>query len=436
MMMEAMTEKRMRHKQVGGKRHNTIGSMRDSNSSVETQHGTGGGSGGGGGSDYVSFAVEDDCMPRTNGEAAAAVSSSSSPNKNIDRRRAAYSGAADATTDTCKREEQELFEDEYHYSSSSSSPAPFLWPSCWNRKGTFCWHTDFALSRLLCCLVVPPTSATTHPPRQTTSSRCNKWTTNGGGNASSSDGKRPTGSIGDWKSVRRQVQLFFQMACPYYRESRTGRCLLCILLVLTVLNAGLSALFSFLSRDFWNALSDRNVDDFSAVLFKYILALTFGAPFIALYKFQQEQLAVHWREWLTFRTLQLYTQNRIYYKLERGGNNDSTTNATTTTTSSGTENHDHKMIDNPDQRISQDIESFTSFSLSLLVTLLISFLDLVVFSVILWSIYPTLFIAIITYAVVGTCITTILGHVLIRLQFQQLQNEANLRYALVRCVLM
>jgi ABC-type uncharacterized transport system fused permease/ATPase subunit len=59
-------------------------------------------------------------------------------------------------------------------------------------------------------------------------------------------------------------------------------------------------------------------------------------------------------------------------------------------------------------------------------------IDLVSFSVILWNIYPRLFLAIVVYATAGSIITVVLGKPLIGLNFSQLQREADLRYLLVR----
>lgn len=213
----------------------------------------------------------------------------------------------------------------------------------------------------------------------------------------------------DWEYIGKQAALFRQMAWPYYEESKQGRWLLAGLLGLTLLNSRVSVLFSYLGKDFWNALSAKDTTDFYFVLQKYLGALVVGAPIITLYKYQREQLAVHWREWMTARTFQLYTTNRVYYNLER-----------------------NKEIDNPDQRISQDVDTFTSYSLQLVITVLTSLIDLVSFSSILWSIDPQLFGAIIIYASAGTIITTLLGQSLVSLNFFQLQREADLRYALVR----
>ena len=211
----------------------------------------------------------------------------------------------------------------------------------------------------------------------------------------------------NWTAISRQIVLFRDMATPYYQESKQGRWLLAGLLALTLLNSGVSVAFSYLGKDFWNALSAKNVEEFSTVLQRYLGALVVGAPVVVYYRFQREQLAVHWREWMTARTIQIYTSNRIYYNLPRD-------------------------IDNPDQRVAEDVNSFTSFSLQLVITLITSLIDLCSFAAILWSIYPTLFGAIIAYALAGTIITTLVGQKLVSLNFAQLQKEADLRYSLVR----
>lgn len=226
-------------------------------------------------------------------------------------------------------------------------------------------------------------------------------------NAAKDDKDDPDSNL-DWSVVGRQFGLFKDMAVPYYEESTAGRWLLAGLLALTLLNSGVSVMFSYLGKDFWNALSAKDVPIFYEVLQKYLGALIVGAPIITLYKYQRQRLAIHWREWMTARTFELYTSNRVYYNL------------------------DPSVIDNPDQRITEDVQSFTSYSLQLVITLITSLIDLVSFSLILWGIYPQLFVAIIVYATFGTVVTTFLGRPLVHLNFKQLQREADLRYSLVR----
>ena len=213
----------------------------------------------------------------------------------------------------------------------------------------------------------------------------------------------------DWKKIGEQFKLFWNMAYPYFEESKAGRWLFAGMIGLTLLNSGVSVAFSYLGKDFWNALSAKNTVEFYNVLSKYVGALVVGAPIVTLYKFQRERLAIHWREWMTDRTLQLYEENRVYYALERG-----------------------REVDNPDQRICEDVKTFTSFSLQLFLTIVTSIIDLVSFSFILYSIYPQLFVAIAAYAAFGTVTTTWLGKDLVRLNYEQLTKEANFRYSLVR----
>mmetsp|Transcript_3900 Transcript_3900/g.9418 ORF Transcript_3900/g.9418 Transcript_3900/m.9418 type:complete len:808 (-) Transcript_3900:48-2471(-) len=213
----------------------------------------------------------------------------------------------------------------------------------------------------------------------------------------------------DWKKISNQSKLFWNMAYPYFEESKAGRWLFAGMIGLTLCNSGVSVGFSYIGKDFWNALSSKNTVEFYNVLGKYLGALLVGAPIVTLYKFQRERLAVHWREWMTTRTLQLYEENRVYYAIERGGE-----------------------VDNPDQRICEDVQSFTSFSLQLFLTIVSTIIDLVSFSLILYSIYPQLFIAIVAYASFGTVTTTWLGKDLVRLNYDQLTREANFRFSLVR----
>jgi putative ATP-binding cassette transporter len=213
----------------------------------------------------------------------------------------------------------------------------------------------------------------------------------------------------DWNKIGEQSKVFWDMAYPYYEESKAGRWLFAGMIGMTLLNSGVSVAFSYLGKDFWNALSAKNDVEFYNVLYKYVGALLLGAPVVTLYRFQKERLAIHWREWMTDRTLQLYQDNRVYYALERG-----------------------REVDNPDQRISEDVKSFTSFSLTLFLTVVTSIIDLVSFSFILYSIYPQLFIAILAYSIFGTVTTAWLGKDLVRLNYDQLSKEADFRYSLVR----
>lgn len=67
-----------------------------------------------------------------------------------------------------------------------------------------------------------------------------------------------------------------------------------------------------------------------------------------------------------------------------------------------------------------------------LFTLVNTIIDLVSFMIILFAIQPELFIAILLFASIGTVCTVLVGKVLIKLNYESLQREADFRFSLVR----
>ncbi|MEO0373115.1 MAG: ABC transporter ATP-binding protein/permease, partial [Cyanobacteria bacterium P01_A01_bin.17] len=90
-------------------------------------------------------------------------------------------------------------------------------------------------------------------------------------------------------------------------------------------------------------------------------------------------------------------------------------------------------IDNPDQRIAEDIRSFTQESLAFALVVISSLLGIVAFSGVLWKISRPLVLFLVLYALVGTLLTVgIFGKPLVRLNFAQLKKEADFRFSMVR----
>jgi putative ATP-binding cassette transporter len=105
-------------------------------------------------------------------------------------------------------------------------------------------------------------------------------------------------------------------------------------------------------------------------------------PVYAFYYFTRDTLAIRWRRWLTNYFLGEYFAGRAFYLLAA-----------------------NSAIDNPDQRIAEDINAFTQKSLSFLLIAVSALLQLVVFSGVLWSISRALVLFLVVYAVSGTLIT-------------------------------
>ena len=59
------------------------------------------------------------------------------------------------------------------------------------------------------------------------------------------------------KNLQQTASVFLEMALPYYKESKAGRWLFAGMIGMTLLNSGVSVAFSYVGKDFWNALSSK-----------------------------------------------------------------------------------------------------------------------------------------------------------------------------------
>ena len=89
--------------------------------------------------------------------------------------------------------------------------------------------------------------------------------------------------------------------------------------------------------------------------------------------------------------------------------------------------------DNPDQRLTEDVQIFVELSLAALVELLKRGLTIVAFSAVLSSISPSLLMLAFAYSAVGTGVFWVLfGEHMRMIMLRTKQVAANIRYALVR----
>lgn len=112
---------------------------------------------------------------------------------------------------------------------------------------------------------------------------------------------------------------------------------------------------------------------------------------------------------MTSYYMERYLKNKTFYKIQS-----------------------QSTIDNPDQRIVDDLSSFTGTALSFSLTLFNAAIDLISFSNILFGIYPPLFGVLLAYSLGGTALSVFLGKGLVSLNFLQEKKEADFRYGLVR----
>ncbi len=202
------------------------------------------------------------------------------------------------------------------------------------------------------------------------------------------------------------------MARPYWQsdERWRSRGLLVLLIVLLLGQTAFSVLFNHETGEFTSALAARDADRFWSSILRCLALLATAVPIYGLYYYVRDTVGLRWRKWMTQWFLDRYFSQRAYYRFSAA-----------------------EGIDNPDQRIAEDINAFTQQSLYFSMIVLSSVVELVAFSSVLWAISQGLVYFLIAYAIVSTAFTaTVFGKRLIDINFRQLQREADFRFGLVR----
>ncbi|MBV9592081.1 MAG: ABC transporter ATP-binding protein/permease [Hyphomicrobiales bacterium] len=181
---------------------------------------------------------------------------------------------------------------------------------------------------------------------------------------------------------------------------------------------------SYFSRDWFNAIQEKD-----AAAFWYQLLLVFsplaaiGVASAILQLVLRSYLTIRWRRWMTEKMMSNWLDGSSHYRMQLTGSS----------------------TDNPDQRISEDINDFTTNTFTLGLGILSKVTSLVSFSVILWTLsagftFPGtdtrvpgfLFWIALIYAALATGLTHFIGRPLINLFFQQQRYEADFRFSLAR----
>ena len=178
-------------------------------------------------------------------------------------------------------------------------------------------------------------------------------------------------------------------------------------------------------RVFYDALQayDRTsfwplIGEFTGLAFIYIVIAVYAV-------YLRQMLTINWRTWMTEQYLARWMQGQVYYRLQVLRSD----------------------TDNPDQRISEDINQFVSLTLTLLAGILKQLATLGAFAVVLWNlsgaitvpvgdteftIYGYMFWLSLLYSGLGTYFVHLVGKKLIRLNFDQQRYEADFRFSMMR----
>ena len=237
------------------------------------------------------------------------------------------------------------------------------------------------------------------------------------------------------KSFGQFTKRVTKLSLPYFQseEKWIARGFLLVIVLLNLAVVYMAVQFNDWNGVFYDALQNKNEKVFweQMVRFSY---LAFGSIILAVYKFYLTQLLeIRWRKWMTTHYLTRWLTNQTFYKLEllRFSKVNSQTN----------------NPDNPDQRISEDVNQFTTSTISLCMGLLNAVVTLVSFVGILWGLSGSFAFMLggssfnipgymvwvaIAYCLVGSVLTHYIGRSQIKLNFFQQKYEADFRHHMVR----
>jgi len=144
------------------------------------------------------------------------------------------------------------------------------------------------------------------------------------------------------KTKGRLLPRFILLTKPYLVSEKRWNAwgLLTLLVLLMLADTTASVLLNQQTGEFSSALADQDSSRYWQSIYLSIGLLAAAVPIYGIYYYVRDRLTLHWRNWMTNRYVSKYFDSRTYYNLTFSTH-----------------------IDNPDQRLTEDINSFTSKSI-------------------------------------------------------------------------
>ncbi|MGA9382870.1 MAG: ATP-binding cassette domain-containing protein [Phormidium sp.] len=214
-----------------------------------------------------------------------------------------------------------------------------------------------------------------------------------------------------WEKVRAIV-------APYWYPTQTGGrafsdvmrswAMLLLLILLIVLLVGSTVFNSFVTRYLIDIITkEKDLTKFIDTLLLYGAVLVCATLLVGFSKFVRKQIALDWYQWLNNHILGKYLSNRAYYKINFKSD-----------------------VDNPDQRISQELSPLTKNALSFSAVFLEKVLEMTVFLIILWYLSRFVAVTVLIYTITGNLIAVYLTQELNKINQEELGFEADYNYSL------
>ncbi|WP_027255445.1 ABC transporter ATP-binding protein/permease [Planktothrix agardhii] len=184
--------------------------------------------------------------------------------------------------------------------------------------------------------------------------------------------------------------------------------MLALMVLSIILLVSVDAFASFWNRHVLDiVIEQRDLSKYLETLWLSSFLIVLITCLVALAQFVRKKVALDWYKWLSNNTLKQYLSDRAYYKIGF---------------TSG--------LENPDQRLSQEIEPITTITLRFLTTLLEKSLQMITFLVILWTISQQITIYLVIYTISGNFIAVYLTQELNKINRAELNSKAEYNYAL------
>lgn len=203
-----------------------------------------------------------------------------------------------------------------------------------------------------------------------------------------------------------------------------GRSLLALVILLDMLLVYRAVLITYWQKDFYDTLEAHQIATFWHLLGELAVLALVGMVMDAARAYTALALEMRWRNWLTGAFLTRWLRQDAFWRISHAG-----------------------TVENPDQRIAEDLKWLASNVLELSLGLLRHSANLVSFSVIVWGLSGVLTLSLagrqfevagymlwvaILYAVLGSLVMERLGRRMVAVDYRQQQAEADFRFLLIR----
>ena len=216
---------------------------------------------------------------------------------------------------------------------------------------------------------------------------------------------------------------FWLLAKGYLTPTRTIQPIIYFVIIVffNLLSVRLDILFSEWYKAMYNALQKMEESIFWIQMIVFCVLATVHMANVLLTYYLTQRFIIQWRTWLNEQMVEKWTNNQAYYKTQ----------------------YVYNQLDNPDQRIQQDVQSYVSSSISFATGVISAVVSIVAFTIILWGLAGPMTIAGITiphamvyfvfmYVLVTSVFAFKIGRPLINLNFANERLTANYRYSLIR----